>query len=52
LTLKDVTAYAETQAILKALSIANDNKTKAADILGIDRKTLYNKLNTYGLLEV
>lgn len=51
LLLKDVAAEAETQAILKALSIASNNKTKAADILGIDRKTLYNKLNIYGLLE-
>lgn len=51
LNLKDVTAEAETAAILKVLSIANNNKTKAADILGIDRKTLYNKLNLYGLLE-
>ena len=51
LTLKDVTTLAETEAILKALSIAHNNKTKAADILGIDRKTLYNKLNLYGLLE-
>ncbi|PWH86909.1 sigma-54-dependent transcriptional regulator [Brumimicrobium oceani] len=51
LNLKDVTAEAETAAILKVLSIANNNKTKAADILGVDRKTLYNKLNLYGLLE-
>jgi two-component system response regulator HydG len=51
LLLKDVAAEAETKAILRALSIANNNKTKAADILGVDRKTLYNKLNVYGLLE-
>ncbi len=51
LILRDVTAEAEIEAILKALSIANNNKTKAADILGIDRKTLYNKLNNYGLIE-
>lgn len=51
LLLKDVTAEAEKKAILKVLSILNNNKTKAAEILGIDRKTLYNKLNAYGLLE-
>jgi|SRR5690554_1095895 len=51
LLLKDVTAEAEKKAILKVLSISNNNKTKAAEILGIDRKTLYNKLNAYGLLE-
>lgn len=51
LLLKDVAAEAETQAIIEALSLANNNKTKAADILGIDRKTLYNKLNIYDLLD-
>ncbi|WP_107037663.1 sigma-54-dependent transcriptional regulator [Brumimicrobium mesophilum] len=51
LILKDVTAEAETQAIIEALSLASNNKTKAADILGIDRKTLYNKLNIYDLLD-
>jgi two-component system response regulator HydG len=51
LILKDVTAEAEKNAIVRVLSLANNNKTKAAEILGVDRKTLYNKLNTYGLLE-
>src|SRR5690554_5706640 len=51
LTLKDVTADAEKTAISKALLLTNNNKTKAAEVLGIDRKTLYNKLNAYGLLE-
>lgn len=51
LILKEVTAQAEKKAISKVLILANNNKTKAAEILGIDRKTLYNKLNTYGLLE-
>src|SRR5690554_4936832 len=51
LLLKDVTAAAEKQAIIRVLSLSNNNKTKAAEVLGIDRKTLYNKLNAYGLLE-
>src|SRR5690554_55733 len=51
LLLKEVTAEAEKKAISKVLFLANNNKTKAAEILGIDRKTLYNKLNAYGLLE-
>lgn len=51
LQLKEVAARAEANAIRKALKLANQNKTKAADLLGIDRKTLYNKLNAYGLLE-
>ncbi|RFC53798.1 sigma-54-dependent transcriptional regulator [Brumimicrobium aurantiacum] len=51
LLLKDITANAEIKAILNALEIANNNKTQAAEILGIDRKTLYNKLNNYDLLD-
>lgn len=51
LHLKDVVERAETRAILKALELTNNNKSKCADLLGIDRKTLYNKLNAYGLLD-
>jgi two-component system response regulator HydG len=45
--LKDVVEQAETDAIQRALKKANNNKSKAAVLLGIDRKTLYNKLNAY-----
>lgn len=35
--------------IQRALQEAGNNKTKAAQLLGIDRKTLYNKLKIYHL---
>lgn len=39
----------ERELILKALQEAGNNKTRAAQLLGIDRKTLYNKLKIYRL---
>lgn len=39
----------EREQILKALKIAKGNKTKAAILLNIDRKTLYNKMHQYGM---
>ncbi len=39
---------AEKQLIIKTLEATNNNKTKAADILGISLKTLHNKLKEYG----
>jgi len=43
----DATAKAEQEAINKAMSEANGNREKAADLLGINRKTLYRKLKQY-----
>lgn len=51
LVLKDVVERAESQAIMKALEITKNNKSKCAELLGVDRKTLYNKMNAYGLLD-
>jgi two-component system response regulator HydG len=45
--LKDVVEQAESDAIRRALNKVKNNKSKAAVLLGIDRKTLYNKLNAY-----
>src|SRR3954447_10379599 len=39
---------AERQLILKTLEATSNNKTKAAEILGISLKTLHNKLKEYG----
>uniref|UniRef100_A0A7C4Y780 Sigma-54-dependent Fis family transcriptional regulator n=1 Tax=Caldisericum exile TaxID=693075 RepID=A0A7C4Y780_9BACT len=40
----------EKEAILKALKNAQGNKTKAAQILGISRKSLFNKLRYYNII--
>jgi DNA-binding NtrC family response regulator len=39
---------AEKMLILKTLTATNNNKTRAAEILGISLKTLHNKLKEYG----
>lgn len=39
----------EKDKIIRALKHVNGNKTKAARLLQIDRKTLYNKLHAYGI---
>ena len=40
---------AEKSAIVDALNLAKGNKSRAAELLGMSRKTLYNKINQYGL---
>ena len=39
----------ERRHIVKVLNIAEGNKTQAARMLGLDRKTLYRRLKRYGL---
>lgn len=41
----------ECEMIKRALQESGNNKTKAAQLLGIDRKTLYNKLKAYRIEE-
>ena len=48
--LKVSASKAEYEAIMAVLKEVNFNKTKAAEILKIDRKTLYNKIKGYGEL--
>jgi two-component system, NtrC family, response regulator HydG len=50
LDLKDAAAKAEYDTIMNVLKDVNFNKTKAAEILKIDRKTLYNKIKIYQTL--
>ena len=40
---------AERELIVRTLASTGNNKTRAADILGISLKTLHNKLNRYAL---
>jgi two-component system, NtrC family, response regulator HydG len=47
--LKSISGTAERQAIIDVLEKANYNKSKAAELLNIDRKTLYNKLKLYNI---
>lgn len=42
---------AEKQQIIEALRQTGNNKSRAAQLLGIDRKTLYNKLKLYSIYD-
>jgi len=43
-------AELEREAIIEALAHFGGNKKKTAEQLGIDRRTLYNKIETYGIV--
>lgn len=49
--LKSVAELAEKEAILQVLKQTGNNKSKTAEILKVDRKTLYNKMKAYGIVE-
>jgi two-component system response regulator HydG len=38
----------ERRYILRVLSLVGGNKSRAAQVLGFDRRTLYRKLERYG----
>jgi two-component system response regulator HydG len=48
--LKSIAWTAERQAIKDVLEKVNFNKSKASELLSIDRKTLYNKLRLYNIM--
>ncbi len=48
-SLQQVSAEAEKDHIVKILRVTQGNRSKAAEILGINRKTLWEKINNYGL---
>ena len=52
LLLSDVAADAEKHHILEVLKTTRGGKTSAAKILGISRKTLWEKMNAYGIKSV
>ncbi len=49
LSLQQVSTEAEKDHIVKILRVTQGNRSKAAEILGISRKTLWEKINNYGL---
>ncbi|MGW8195299.1 MAG: sigma-54-dependent transcriptional regulator [Desulforhopalus sp.] len=48
-SLQKVSAEAEKDHIVKILRVTRGNRSKAAEILGISRKTLWEKINNYNL---
>lgn len=50
IALQQAVEETERKTIAQALLVTNGNRTRAAEILGIGRRTLYSKLEEYGLL--
>ena len=51
LNLKEVRESAEKMVIIKAIKMADHNISRAADLLGITRPTLYNMMDKYSISE-
>ena len=49
--LKEVRTRAERQAIRQALSISENNVSRAAELLGVSRPTLYDLMSKYGITD-
>ncbi len=49
--LKEVRARAEREAINQALTISDNNVSRAAELLGVSRPTLYDLMQKYGITE-
>jgi DNA-binding NtrC family response regulator len=49
LTLQEAAARAEMDAIRTALAATDGQKIRAAELLGVSRKTLWEKMKTYGI---
>lgn len=48
--LREIRVRAEGEFIVEVLKKVNFNKAKAAEVLDVDRKTIYNKLREFGEL--
>ncbi len=51
-TLRQVREDAERDAVIRTLARVNGNMSRAADLLGVSRPTLYDLLNRFGLKEL
>lgn len=45
-------AQVEKGLIIRTLAHAGDNRSRTSEILGISRRTLYNKMERYGISTV
>jgi two-component system NtrC family response regulator len=50
-TLREVREQAEKDAVIRMLSWVNGNMSRAAELLGVSRPTLYDLINRFGLKE-
>jgi two-component system response regulator AtoC len=48
-SLQEITAEAEKNHIVRIVQLTKGNRSKAAEILGVSRKTLWEKINVYQL---